>query len=266
MIEIVVVDDDNADDFAQQIRENLPASSEAIVSTARSPGELYGRSSVHPALILLDHHWPEINIEHVLERCQKEFPKARLVMFTGKSLEPTAILQCAKYGVAEYLVKGTFGGDIFARHLYMIATDPDCTIEKLSKPIGARRQLHQEFEKMTEKLKVETALRTQLEMQNRELRDSERREIILQFIRFGGNALFLVLAVWLVWFFSLPFGLGVLALVVALLGMLLVDGSAEWIFRITPKSVEIRKGQGEQPIRESIESSKRLTKGAGGAA
>ena len=126
----LIVDDDNPKDQAAQLRDSLRvAGLSGAVEYATSPAEMLEvvRRTL-PSLVLLDHHWPEIGIEKVLQQIRRAAPSTRVVLYTGKSIEPSTIIDCARYGVTQYLMKGSVTGDDLAKKLSVLASDPDNTL------------------------------------------------------------------------------------------------------------------------------------------
>jgi len=74
----LIVDDDNPSDQAAQLRQSLEVARLAgTVDFASSPAEMIEcLQRQTPALILLDHHWPEVTIDRVLDDIRRIAPEA----------------------------------------------------------------------------------------------------------------------------------------------------------------------------------------------
>jgi len=225
----LIVDDDNPKDQAAQLQQSLTvAGLSGTVEYATSPAEMLEvvrRNS--PSLILLDHHWPEIGVEKILQEIRRTAPSARVVLYTGKSIESTTIIDCARYGVAQYLMKGSITGDALAKKLSVLTHDPDNTLERLGPPSGAVQQLIQEARKNLTELDAERGLRVRLESENESLKSGERREIRVQVVRIVAALFYLFFAVLLAWIAGrIGGGLGLACFVAAaLLGLFILDRS-----------------------------------------
>jgi len=224
----LIVDDDNPKDQAAQLRQALRvAGLSGTVEYATSPGEMLEmvRGST-PSLILLDHHWQEIGIEKMLQELRRSAPSARVVLYTGKSIEPSTIIECARYGVVEYLTKGNVTGDELAKKLSMLTNNPDNTLERLV-PSGTVQQLMQEFWKNLTELEAERSLRLRTESENESLKSGERREIRLQVVRIIAALIYLSFGLLLAWIAArIGGGIGFTCFVVAaLMGVFVLDRS-----------------------------------------
>lgn len=149
----------------------------------------------------------------------------RVVLYTGKSIEPNTIIDCARYGVVEYLMKSSVTGDALAKKLSMLASNPDNTLERLGPPSSAVQQLIQEACKNLTELEAERNLRTRLESENESLKSGERREIRLQVVRIVAALVYLAVSVVLAWIASVIGGsLGLTCFIfAALLGVFILD-------------------------------------------
>lgn len=237
---ILIVDDDNPKDQAAQLRDSLRvAGLSGKVEYATSPAEMLEIARrTPPSLILLDHHWPEIGIEKVLQQIRRDVPSTRVVLYTGKNIEPGTIIDCARYGVAQYLMKGNVTGDDLAKKLSVLSNDPDNTLERLGPPSGAVQQLIQEARKNLTELEAERGLRMRLERENESLTSGERREIRVQVVRIVAALMYLLLCVLLAWLADRVGGvLGFICFIVgALLGLVIVDRSvSDLVVRVGQK-------------------------------
>jgi response regulator RpfG family c-di-GMP phosphodiesterase len=147
------------------------------------------RQSV-PDVILLDHHWPEVGVEKVLSDLRRLAPSTRVVLYTGKRINPSSVIECARFGVAEYLPKGGVDVEALAKKLSMLAGDPSKTLEKLSAPSGIMQQLIQESEKTVIEAKTLREANRQLTLENASLRSGTRKEVYQALAKFFGATLY----------------------------------------------------------------------------
>ena len=247
----LIVDDDNPSDQAAQLRQSLEVAHLAgTVDFASSPAEMLERLREQtPALILLDHYWRETNIERILDEIRRVGPESRVVLYTGKRIDPSTVIDCARWGVAEYLMKGSLSGDFLAKKLSILALSPDNTVSRLSMPSGAVQQLIQEAEKTVRELETERAARRQLEDENSSLKRADRREIFAQVVRFVFGVLYLALVAVLVWFATSLGGGGLIVgfcLVAAFGGLFVLDRSiSNFVFKVGKSQIGITRRGGK---------------------
>ncbi len=183
----LIVDDDDPSAQSSNFKEALKLSGlKGSVDFAASPAKMLEklRGQEAPSVILLDLHWPDFPISSILEGVRNTSPESRVVLHTGKSIEPELIIACARGGVAEYLVKSTLPTDRLVQKLWMLAERSDNTIRKLCSPTGTFQQLIQESEKTSAELRAARKRASELEDQNKSLRGKVRGEILLLITRF----------------------------------------------------------------------------------
>ena len=234
----LLVDDDSPADQAARLQQSFKlAGLTGRVTFASSPAEMLQKVREEiPALILLDHHWPEVSIDKVLQGLLREAPRTRVVLYTGKTIDPSTILECARNGVAEYLMKGAAVGDALAKKLSILADDPENTLKKLGTPSGTFQQVIQELEKAVAELASERSLRQNLEREVAGLRDPDRRRLVDQIVRFLSVIVYVVVLACLVVYIAIriPDNWTVLVIFViaALAGVFLLDRSiSQLIFK-----------------------------------
>jgi len=231
----LVVDDDRPADQAAQLRQSFSIAGLAgRVAHASSPSEMLEKvKKESPTLILLDHHWQEASVEKILQSLVREVPKSRVVLYTGQKINPSAVLECARSGVAEYLEKGS-SGDNLAKKLSFLADDPNNTLERLAAPSGTFQQLIQEAEKTVKELESERLLSQELTREIADLRSSERRRTREQIFRFLSCVIYLVLVGVLVYivnsFAPNNSSAMIVCLVAALAGLFVLDRSISSLF------------------------------------
>jgi DNA-binding NarL/FixJ family response regulator len=97
-----------------------------------------------PELILLDQHWMEMRPDELLERTARKYGGSKIVVFTGKPLDAPLILNCARFGVADYIQKGSTTPEALAKRIHLIALDDALCVDKLRLLSGSQKQLLQD--------------------------------------------------------------------------------------------------------------------------
>jgi DNA-binding NtrC family response regulator len=95
-----------------------------------------------PDLILLHHHWLGLSISQALERIAEQVGDARVIVFTGQSVDVEELVECVRSGVADYWTKrGQLDPVVVFRQIAHYCSGPEWTMKKLRVASGSQREL-----------------------------------------------------------------------------------------------------------------------------
>ena len=157
-----------------------------------------------PDLILLHHHWEGLTISQILERITQFGDTARVIVFTGQSLDANDLIECARSGVADYWPKrGELEPSVVSRQIAFYCSGPEWTLKRLRLPSGSQRQLIREAAVCQSQLRKVTEENKEMRDKIAALEDQDSvgfRRLATRIVTFGFNcavltAVFIVLNV-----------------------------------------------------------------------
>lgn len=127
-----------------------------------------------PDLILLHHHWPGLGISQVLERIAERAGDARVIVFTGQSVDVGELIECVRSGVADYWTqRGQLDPVVVFRQIAHYCSGPEWAIKKLRIASGSQRQLIRAATNSLERIEELSKARNELEAKVRTLEDQD---------------------------------------------------------------------------------------------
>jgi len=128
-----------------------------------------------PDLILLHHHWAGLSISQALERIAEQAGDARVIVFTGQSVDVAELIECVRSGVADYWTKrGQLDPVVVFRQIAHYCSGPEWAIKKLRIASGSQRQLIRAATNSLERIEELSRSRDELEGKVRTLEDQDR--------------------------------------------------------------------------------------------
>lgn len=112
-----------------------------------SPEQLFDalESSI-PDLILLHHNWQGLTISQLLQRIIDLCPETRVIVFTGRAIKIGELIECVRFGVADYWTKQSLDPMVGCRQILHYCSNVVWTLKSLRMPSGSLQQLLQEVE------------------------------------------------------------------------------------------------------------------------
>jgi DNA-binding NtrC family response regulator len=100
-----------------------------------------------PDLVLLHHHWTGVRIAQLLQRIAEAEDTIRIVVFTGQSVDIAELIECVRFGVADYWTeRGRLDHTVVFRKIEQYCHNSTWTIQSLRVPSGSLAQLLSEAE------------------------------------------------------------------------------------------------------------------------
>jgi len=127
-----------------------------------------------PDLIVLHHNWPGLSISQLLERIATDRQQTRVVVFTGQAVKVAELIECVRYGVADYWRKGDLDPEVMLRQISQYCASPAWTIEKLRMRSGSQRLLVEQAERSIQEVSALSKTKDDLQVRLSAAEDSGR--------------------------------------------------------------------------------------------